>query len=217
MTDRPKHHRLLDRGFTLIELMIVVAIIGILAAVAIPAFSKYIRKSKTSEANQGVKKIYDGARAYYQDANYGTKTLIGLKTQFPGTMDTTASFGGGSIHVGAETGVDIDHGAGGSCCAVGGAGDPEKCSPLSSMWQEPTWSALQFSVEDPAFYAYGYIRHNPAVTGQQGTFADGFTASALGNLDCDDDYSQFALFGYVTTATDGPAGTAAVSRYNQLE
>ena len=53
------------KGFTLIELMIVVAIIGILASVAIPAFLKYIRRSKTSEALTNIRKVYDGQMAYF--------------------------------------------------------------------------------------------------------------------------------------------------------
>jgi type IV pilus assembly protein PilA len=52
-------------GFTLIELMIVVAILGILAAIAIPAFVQYVRRSKSVEAVTNVDNMFKLAASYY--------------------------------------------------------------------------------------------------------------------------------------------------------
>ena len=57
------------KGFTLIELMIVVAIIGILAAIAIPNFLKFQAKSKMSEAKTNLGAIYTGEIAYFGEQN----------------------------------------------------------------------------------------------------------------------------------------------------
>jgi type IV pilus assembly protein PilA len=65
------------KGFTLIELMIVVAIIGILAAIAIPNFLKFQAKSKQSEAKSNLGAIFTGELAYFGEQNtYGDFVAI---------------------------------------------------------------------------------------------------------------------------------------------
>ncbi len=56
-----------QRGFTLIELMIVVAIIGILAAIAIPNFIRFQARSKQSEAKSNLKALFSAQKSYFQE------------------------------------------------------------------------------------------------------------------------------------------------------
>ncbi len=56
-------------GFTLVELMVVVAIIGLLSAVAIPNFQKYQARAKTAEAKLQLSAIYTAEASFYADYN----------------------------------------------------------------------------------------------------------------------------------------------------
>jgi type IV pilus assembly protein PilA len=93
-----------QKGFTLIELMIVIAIIGILAAIAIPAYQNYTIRAEVSEANS----IVGGVETAFDDcySNKGTAkaacnnlTAVGISSSIQGTYVSTVAMTDGVITV----------------------------------------------------------------------------------------------------------------------
>lgn len=181
---RPK-----SSAFTLIELMIVVAIIGLLAAVAIPAFIKYVRRSKTTEALLNIRKVYDSAIAYYMSEHANPGGMI-LPKQFPGTAPVPNAHYSGP--------------GGGSCCGQPGS----KCIPATAQISAPqAWAALNFSLDEPFLFWYDYVSSGVDLTSK-------FEIQAHGDLDCDLIASDFIRTGSILA--DGSV-TGGAGLYTNLE
>lgn len=159
-------------GFTLIELMIVVAILAILAVVAVPAFIKYMRRAKTAEAIDELDRVSKGAQSYYARGLVLAGKGGSLPCQFPSNQGMTP---------------DITSK---KCCGGPLDGDADdRCDVDSSAWDSPVWSALSFEMRDQHYFGYSFM--------SAGTLADArFTARANGDLDCDTVLSTFERYGY---------------------
>ncbi len=149
--------------------MIVVAIIGILAAVAIPAFVNYMKRAKTSEASVNLKSIGEGAVSYF-DAE--TQTMLGSASAMRLPNDTNLT------PVAGVLGSDKL--------------DPTDPAILGEFTTVASWNALGWAPSKPFYYKYQWTANcGTGVDPCPPSNANMAIAEAFGNLDDDGTTSHF--------------------------
>jgi type IV pilus assembly protein PilA len=160
-------------GFTLVELMITVAIIGVLSALAIYGVRRYLLSSKTSEAKNSIGQMAKDAKSAYERESMAANVLSGGGTVGLSSNLCTSATNMVPTTVGGVSGRKYQ------------SGPEEWLADMATPGKG--FNCLKFSLSDPQYYAYQYV----GTAGSAGVF----TAGAYGDLNGDTTTSTFQLAG----------------------
>jgi prepilin-type N-terminal cleavage/methylation domain-containing protein len=157
-------------GFTLIELMIVVAILGVLATIAIPGFLEYMKRARSAEVGEQLTAI--GKKQ---------KSLFAENTGF--TQGTAAALPVNTTPL--APGKDCCGGKGGGGGVAGSTVNGKCTGNAAAFHADAVWKAMDFSIDEESSFIYDYTS----------TGMTSFVAHAKGDTDCDGVEAVYTLTG----------------------